>query len=303
MRNWFLGFCLLVTKVLFAQIPAVELIVLGTVQDAGAPQLGCQKKCCIGLSLLEKEERKGSSLALLLADSEEVYLFDINMDIPDQWQQLPPGPKNIKGVFLTHAHMGHYAGLLHLGREAWNTHNTIVYAMPRMQQFLRSNAPWEQLISLQNIQLQALEDQREVVLTTALRVTPIRVPHRDEYSETVAYWIQGPQKSALYLPDIDKWERWETPIEHWLEKVDYAFLDATFFDEKELPNRSMAEIPHPFVMESIERFKNLDKKTRKKVYFIHLNHTNPLLRVDGAERKRVESLGFSVAKKGQRFVL
>ena len=303
MRNWFLGFCLLVTKVLFAQIPAVELIVLGTVQDAGAPQLGCQKKCCIGLSLLEKEERKGSSLALLLADSEEVYLFDISMDIPDQWQQLPPGSKNIKGVFLTHAHMGHYTGLLHLGREAWNTHNTKVYAMPRMQQFLRSNAPWEQLISLQNIQLQALEDQREVVLSTALRVTPIRVPHRDEYSETVAYWIQGPQKSALYLPDIDKWERWETPIEQWLEKVDYAFLDATFFDEKELPNRSMAEIPHPFVVESIERFKNLDKKTRKKVYFIHLNHTNPLLREDGAERKRVESLGFSVAKKGQRFVL
>ncbi|MGC6422687.1 MAG: MBL fold metallo-hydrolase [Flavobacteriaceae bacterium] len=285
-----------------AQAPT--LYVLGTVQDAGAPQLGCNKSCCNDLTESEKAQRSVSSLGLCLANSDRAYLFDASPDLPRQWHLLQQkGVNKLAGVFLTHAHMGHYAGLLHLGREAWNTNNIPVYAMPRMQQFIRSNAPWEQLISLKNIQIQPLTEQNEVVLPQGIRVTPILVPHRDEYSETIAYWIQGPNKSALYLPDIDKWDRWDVPIENWIKKVDYAFLDATFFDGNELPNRVMSEIPHPFVVESMSRFKKLSKSAKEKIYFIHLNHTNPLLKQNSPAYQNVLKAGFSVAQKGQEFDL
>jgi len=285
-----------------AQAPT--LYVLGTVQDAGAPQLGCIKSCCNDLTESEKAQRSVCSLGLRLANSDRAYLFDASPDLPRQWHLLQQkGVNKLAGIFLTHAHMGHYAGLLHLGREAWNTNNIPVYAMSRMQQFIRSNAPWEQLIILKNIEIQSLTEQNEVVLPQGIRVTPILVPHRDEYSETVAYWIQGPNKSALYLPDIDKWERWNIPIESWIEKVDYAFLDATFYDGNELPNRVMSEIPHPFVVESMALFKKLAKSAKAKIYFIHLNHTNPLLQPNSPAYQNVLKAGFSIAQKGQEFAL
>lgn len=286
-----------------AQDQKVLLTVLGTVQDAGSPQMACQKACCAHLGEAEQRRRKGSSLALTI-ENNSAYLFDASPDIALQFHSLQQqGVSDLAGIFLTHAHMGHYAGLLQLGREAWNSKQLPVFAMPRMAAFLQDNAPWEQLIQLKNIKLVSLKEKNPVVIDSGIRVTPIRVPHRDEYSETVAYWIQGPSKSALYLPDIDKWERWETPIEEWIKKVDYAFLDATFYDGSELPNRSMAEIPHPFVVESVDRFQPLSPAEKEKIYFIHLNHTNPLLNPSSKVSQQLLDKGFKVAEKGMEFSL
>ena len=286
-----------------AQNKKVLLTVLGTVQDAGSPQMACQKSCCANLSEAEMSRRMESSLALTI-DNNSAYLFDASPAIADQFYSLQKqGVSDLAGIFLTHAHMGHYAGLLQLGREAWNSKQVAVFAMPRMAAFLQRNAPWEQLLRLENIKINPLADQSPIAIEGGVRVTPIGVPHRDEYSETVAYWIQGPSKSALYLPDIDKWERWETPIEEWIKKVDYAFLDATFFDGKELPNRSMAEIPHPFVVESINRFQKLKPTQKEKIYFIHLNHTNPLLNRNSEEYIQLSEKGFKVAERGLQLSL
>lgn len=301
-RYW--AFLLLVGLLGSAQTRPVKLRVLGTVQDAGAPQLACKKKCCRNLSLVENDRRKGSGLALQISEGTQAYLFDASPDLSHQFATLmEDGVDHIAGIFLTHAHMGHYAGLLQLGREAYNSALVPVFAMPRMQAFLQKNAPWEQLIQLQNIDLRALVANQQVVLEEGVQVQPILVPHRDEYSETVAYWIQGPTKSVLYLPDIDKWERWETPIEEWIRRVDYAFLDATFYDGQEIPHRAMDEIPHPFVVESLQRFENLSTAERQKIYFIHLNHTNPLLQIHSDAYQKVKALGYHVAERGDVFSL
>ena len=116
-----------------------------------------------------------------------------------------------------------------LGEKQWGAKEIPVYAMPKMRQFIRNNGPWSQLVDLQNILLKPLEANVEVELTSNLIVTPILVPHRDEFSETVGFKIVGPERSALFIPDIDKWEKWELDIVTEVEKVDYAFLDATFF--------------------------------------------------------------------------
>jgi pyrroloquinoline quinone biosynthesis protein B len=199
--------------------------------------------------------------------------------------------------------MGHYSGLLNFGREAMNSKNIPLYLMPRFYNFIQDNGPWNQLVKLENVMLKRIYDREKITLESNLSITPIQVPHRDEYSETVGFLIEGNTKSALYIPDIDKWEKWNNSIVELIKNVDYAFLDGTFYDEKEVNNRDISEIPHPFIIESLKLFNPLDKSEKNKIYFIHLNHTNPLLNSDSSEYNRVIREGFNVADPNMEFFL
>ena len=278
----------------------IKLVVLGTAQDAGSPQIACKKNCCIDLWKTGETEAV-VSLGLIDTKNQKHYLFEATPNITQQLQTLNSVAGNASdfaGIFLTHAHMGHYSGLLFLGKEALGGQSVSVYALPRMRQYLSNNGPWEQLISEKNIALQALTASKEETISEEIKVTPIQVPHRDEYSETVGYLIKGTNKTALFIPDIDKWERWDTAIESLIKEVDYVLLDATFFDGSELPNRDMAAIPHPFVKESLARFELLNTKEKNKIYFIHFNHTNPLLKENSQESKAVVAKGYHIARSG-----
>jgi len=286
----------------------IELIVLGTAQDAGAPQIACKKECCTSRYDGSSETFEVVSLGVVNHDLKNSYLFEATPDIAKQSYYL----NNVIGsfeqqvpnaVFLTHAHIGHYTGLMYYGKEALSANAVDVYAMPRFQSFLSNNGPWDQLVSNKSIVLQNMENGKPVELEQDLQVTPLLVPHRDEYSETVGYTIKGTQKTALFIPDIDKWSKWNTSIDSLVKQVDYAFLDATFYDAVEINNRDISQIPHPFVIESFEQFKNLSKTDKEKIHFIHFNHTNPLLDPNSDAYKRTTELGFKVAQKGDRFKL
>ena len=284
----------------------VVLKVLGTIQDGGIPHMGCSKECCANY-FEHKSIRIGvSSIGVSNFKYETNYIVDATPDVNFQLQALigntNPSEK-LDGIFLTHAHMGHYAGLLNFGRESLNSNNIPVYLMPKFFDFISNNGPWDQLVSLNNIKLQRIYNNEKVILHNNLSFTPILVPHRDEYSETVGYIIEGNRKRALYIPDIDKWAKWNISITEMIKNVDYAFLDGTFFDEKEINNRDISEIPHPFIIESLELFNNLENIEKAKVYFIHLNHTNPVLNKNSEEYKRVILSGFKVAEPGMEFVL
>ena len=299
-----IAFSLLLFSVsLFGQ--EVSIVVLGTAQDAGAPQIACEKECCRDLWKMQKTE---TVVALGLIDhSEKVhFLFEATPNISQQLNLLGDQAEpnsNFKGVFLTHAHIGHYSGLMYFGKEALAAKNIPVHALPKMTEFLQTNGPWEQLIAEKNIDINTINANRSIRLTEQITVTPLLVPHRDEYSETAGYIIQGPNKSVLFIPDIDKWERWKIPIETVLRKVDYAFLDATFFDGKELPGRDMTSIPHPFVKESMQRFDVLADSEKNKIHFIHFNHTNPLLKNTSEESLVVEEKGYHIARTGMKINL
>jgi len=172
-----------------------------------------------------------------------------------------------------------------------------------MSLFLENNGPWSQLIQEENIKINKLRNDSIQTLSKYISIKPILVPHRDEFSETVGYLIKGELKSALFLPDIDKWEKWDKKIEDFIENVDFAFIDGTFYNGDELPHRNIDEIPHPFVVETLERFKKLKKRDKKKVYFIHLNHTNPLLKPNNIITKEIIKRGYNIARTGMKFEL
>ena len=276
---------------------AQTLVVLGTLQDGGSPHMGCMKSCCAS------ERPNDYVVSLGVIDESKHLIFDASPDIVSQtnYLQLISPAKELE-IFLTHAHIGHYVGLIHLGRESANTKNTPVYAMPRMAQFLQNNGPWSQLIDLENISIKPLQNKTPVSVSPRLSITPLIVPHRDEFSETVGYLIAGQSKRALYIPDIDKWDLWETDINRLLTQVDYAFLDATFFEDGEI-SRPMSDVPHPFVEESIMRFKSLAVEEKSKIYFIHLNHTNPARDANFEDRRAIEEKGYHFATFGMRFSL
>jgi pyrroloquinoline quinone biosynthesis protein B len=282
--------------------PAAHALVLGVAQDGGLPHIGCRREPC--LSARRDPGRRGRVACLGLVDERAGarFLVDATPDLPSQLDSLnegrtvPDPAKPVEGILLTHAHIGHYAGLMYLGREGLGARGVTVYATARMARFLRENGPWSQLVSLGNVELRELQPGREQALTPDLRVTPLGVPHREEFSDTVGFRVRGPLRSILYVPDVDKWERWDRLLADEVAAVDAALLDGTFEDVGELRGRRLSEVPHPLVEETLEQL--ADERLRRKVLFIHLNHTNRLLR-DEAARRALAGRGARVARDGE----
>ena len=285
---------------------APYVVVLGVGQDGGVPQIGTpdhpgwQDPAFRHLVV---------SLAVVDPATGERWLFEATPDLREQLHRLDlvaptPAPRpGLAGIFLTHAHMGHYTGLLHLGHEAMGAHGVPVHVMPRFAEMLRTHEPWALLVRRENLALQPLADGVAVRLNDRLTVTPVLVPHRQELSEVVGFRIDGPTRSVFFLPDIDAWDAWDaegTRIEDVLATVDVAYLDATFYANGEIPGRDMSTFPHPFVTTTMARLAPLPASDRAKVRFLHVNHTNPAGRPGSPERRAVHAAGFRMAEALER---
>lgn len=296
----FLFLIFLIFSKVVAQNPYVQ--VLGVAQDGGFPQANCQKECCKAVFEQKSVRKFVSCIAVVDPISKQNWLFDATPDFTQQLHLLNnPEPKNL-GIFLTHAHIGHYTGLMYLGREAMGASQVKVYAMPKMKNFIEKNGPWSQLVALQNINIQLINEDSVIVLNERISVQAFRVPHRDEFSETVGYKIFTANKSLIFIPDIDKWQKWNRSLKEVIKSVDYAFLDGTFYKDGEI-NRPMSEVPHPFVTETMDLLKDLPTTEKAKVHFIHFNHTNPIMNIKSLENKEVRQKGFKVAFQGEKVEL
>jgi pyrroloquinoline quinone biosynthesis protein B len=280
-------------------------VVLGIAQDGGVPQAGSFDDPRWDRP---DERRRVVSLGIVDPASGRRWMVDATPDFRDQLLALHraaggPGRPVVDGILLTHAHMGHYTGLMFLGHESIGARGVPVWAMPRMRAFLEQNGPWSQLVAKSNIELRDLAAGAAVELAPGIRVTPIPVPHRQEFSETVAFRIDGPGQSVLWMPDIDSWRELDamgTRIEDLVASVDAAYLDGTFFANGEIPGRDMSGFPHPFIADSLARLASLPERERAKIRFIHLNHTNPALRPDSRARDAIWRAGMAVAEEGER---
>ena len=111
---------------------STSLIVLGTIQDAGSPHIGCKKECCKDLFSNPDKNRQVVALGLVDNNYSKKYLFEATPDISRQMKTLLKDDiqnKNemVDAIFLTHAHIGHYTGLMYLGKEAANAKITFSF--------------------------------------------------------------------------------------------------------------------------------------------------------------------------------
>jgi len=279
-------------------------------QDGGMPQTGCDCTHCSAARRNPSLARHVASLAIHFPKTDHVYLVDATPDLPAQIERIhafhhhPEGKVDrapVDGVLLTHAHIGHYLGLAHFGFESLNTKNIPVWASPRMAAFLRANGPWSQLVRLENIAIREFQPGQPFDLEENVSIKPIQVPHRDEYSDTMAFLIRGPHKTILYVPDTDTWKTWPKPLPDVLrdEKVDLALLDGTFYSPDELPDRDLTKVKHPLITTTMDLLEPLVKAGKLKVRFTHLNHSNPVYEPNGAARKAIEGRGFRVVGEGE----
>ena len=289
----------------YSQNDSSYIFILGNTQDAGVPHIGCEQEFC-RKNHNSNENYFATSIAVVDSESTQFTLFEASPDITYQLNYISNTifkrfilPNNI---YITHAHIGHYTGLMYLGRESLGAKGINVRVLPKMSDFLKNNGPWDQLIKLNNIDIEDIAFDKTSSIFNNIEITPLQVPHRDEYSETAGYIIKGRNKTALFIPDIDKWERWNKDINEMVKKYDYLLLDATFYDEKEI-NRDINEIPHPLVKETLGLFKNMSLKDKSKIYFIHMNHTNMMLDPNSELSRLILNKGFNIARIGQKLYL
>ena len=282
-------------------------VVLGSIQDGGLPQAGCYTDRCERARL---DSHYVASLCLVEPESGRAWLVDATPDLVRQLDVIPGEAfrrraserRPFEGILLTHAHIGHYLGLALLGREALAIDPTPCYCSSRMAEFLASNGPWSLMVQEGRLDLRVLEPERAMRLAEDLEVTALRVPHRDEYSDTLGFVFRGSRQSLLYLPDIDRWDHWDRNIEDVVASVDIAMVDATFYSAAEVPGRDQDQIQHPLVTDTLLRLGEA-ARTGHTVVLTHLNNSNPVLDQDSPERMRVLDAGFQVARVGQRYPL
>jgi len=266
------------------------VLLLGITQDGGYPHIGCKRKCCQQAIIDKSKSRNVIALAIVSPTENKWWLVEATPNITEQLQLFSNKtsgkyPYLPEGIFITHAHMGHYTGLTYLGREALGAKEIPVYVLPKMKSYLETNGPWSQLVQLKNISIHQLAAEKSEIISPFVSVTPILVPHRDEYSETAGFTIKAGQKNYLFIPDINKWSIFNKDIVEEVKKADIAFLDATFFSAEELAYRNITEVPHPFVLETLDLFRNAGAAIKQKIVLIHFNHTNPLL----SDPKKIQS--------------
>lgn len=280
--------------------------VLGTAQDGGIPQIGCYCKNCQRARQDPKFVRLRPSLAILDPSAKKRFIVDASPDISlqydivhDRMEHVPSLKKNVPdGILLTHAHIGHYTGLMFYGYEALSADKLPVFCSRRMGDFLSNNAPWSQLVKFQNISINCVDPDEQIFLTPEISVTSFLVPHRDEYSDTLGFLIAGQKTKVLYIPDIQNWKAWDRDIREEVESVDFALLDGTFYSPDELPGRDLSRIGHPFITTSIETLRQIAKKGKTQIYFTHLNHSNLALDPEGDAIKHIVNEGFGLAQDG-----
>lgn len=280
------------------------ILVLGIAQDGGYPHAGCLKKCCLNAWKNPELRKHVTCIAIVDPLTKEKWLIDATPDFREQLYMLNRGiPGNLCGILLTHAHIGHYTGLVNLGKEAMNAKNLPVYTALKMKNFLRKNLPWSKLIKNENIKLITIQQSKSIQLNGHISIMPFKVPHRDEFSETLGFKIEGEKSSAVFIPDIDSWNNLENGLFELITTSGRIYIDGTFYDSDELPKKRISKVPHPFITDTVNLLSSFPRKEKNKIHFVHLNHTNPCLNEKSAQRKKTEKAGFKFAEEMSLFYI
>lgn len=257
----------------------MKVTILGSGQDGGLPQVGARHRH-------DRRAREGDlperTAASVLVETEGArLLLDAGPDLRVQWWPYEGLPD---AIALTHAHMGHYSGLVHLGQESADAEGIVCLVTEAMNRFLRGNEPWASLVD--SGALTPVPGRRHRWAGMTVQLVP--VPHRSELTDTAAISVDG---RLLYVPDIDDWNGWPD-ARATIARHELAIVDGTFWSPDEIERAE--DVPHPPVPETLR----LVEGVRTRVVLTHLNHTNPLCDPTSPEARRVADAGMEIASDG-----
>ena len=280
----------------------IRAVILGIAQDGGVPHPGCYCNTCRyywGNQIVLSP----SSLAII--EEKRLHLIDVTRNLDRQLREV--GNRNITDIWLTHGHIGHIDGIGLFGKEVMNEKNIKLHASESMIELILNTPKWNKLVEEKTLIPTQFKSNEAIQVSENLQITPIQVPHRDELTDTHAFVIKGPEKSLLYIPDHDSWEETlymvkQKSVDEWFVSlgIDIVLMDGTFWSKNELSRQS--DVPHPPIEDSLERLNDLNRKDLE-VFFIHLNHTNPLLIPESDETKLLLDSGCKIPIEGQQFLL
>jgi len=287
----------------------VEVVLLGIAQDGGVPQAGCSCERCV--SALNDPTKVLYPVSCVIRGLDgSVHLIEATRSLSHQLgiaaTSLGKGDSLIPdSVSLTHAHLGHIEGIGQFGKESMGRSEMPLFSSSSVIRVLEErclSAPFQTNAVPSGISFSPTEG-------CGFELEFVRVPHRDEYSDTHAIKVIGPNHSLLFLPDHDDWGETldlvgEENIRGWLSSmgVEFAMIDGTFWSEGELGGRDMAQVPHPTISESLELLGERQEGD-PEVIFIHLNHTNPALDGDSSQANHLSDLGWSIGEQGSTILL
>jgi pyrroloquinoline quinone biosynthesis protein B len=299
----------------------VQAIVLGSAAGGGVPQWNCRCPIC----QLAREgdprvtARTQSSLAVS-PDGERWLVLNASPDIRQQIAQtsdLHPraGSRNspIEAVLLTSAEVDHVAGLLTLRERQ----PLAIYATPQILNTLALNPIFDVLASgvvmRHPVQLGQSIEPVGGLFATAFGVVgkvPLWREHEnsaanDGFGSTVGVMLEAAGKRIAYVPGC-AWV--DDDLLRRIAGIDVLLFDGTVFHDDELvragvgekTGRRMGHMPMEGDDGSMARLS--DVIVSRSIY-VHINNTNPVLIEGSAERRLVESRGWTVAYDGLRIVL
>ena len=287
---------------------AVTLTVLGIAQDGGVPHAGCECSHCMDAHHDPLLRRHPVACGVLGSDG-SMHLIEASRALPDQmrlWAKSLDRDGVVKpdSVSLTHVHIGHVDGLGQFGKEVMGASELSLFASSSVIAEMEKREMMGPFAASEVTSMQGFEPSEDC----GFELLFVPIPHRDEFADTHAILVRGPDKSVLFLPDHDKWdatlaEHDAATIRDWFYslKVDIALIDGSFWNSGELFERDMSQIPHPTVSESLMRLGERGEGD-PEIYFIHLNHSNPLLE-QGSEYSELIGKGWGVSWQGQHFSL
>lgn len=289
----------------------MKVIVLGSAQDGGFPQWDCN---CVNCQLSRSGElrfRLRSSLALE-DDLGNIIILDASPDLKHQVDVIGSSRQRIgricsdrvspiDAILITHAHWGHVMGLLEFSAGA--SFEVPVYCSPSVSSIIYASPVFRSLIDGDFIRIMEFKDNIPLEIVnyrgqkTYFKLEAFKVPHREDFTDTYGFKIFHKSSSITYIPDIKVLDE---EIIRKIDDTDFLFFEGTFYWDDELwrvskIKRTSKELGHIPIVESLLILRELEIDMK---YYIHLNHTNPVLRSGSDERRSVEDAGIKIVDDG-----
>ncbi len=306
-----------------------RIIVLGAAAGGGFPQWNCHCENCrlAWRGDARVKPRTQSSLAVS-ADSERWILLNASPDIRQQITDTPElhprqGKRHtpIAAVVLTNADVDHVAGLLTL-RERQPLR---LCATGRVQSVLEAN-PIMQVLNPDYVQREALAlGQKQPIVDadgkpTGISIELFAIPGKvalyledssagDNFGtveeDTVGVEVSDDSSgsSFYYLPGCAAMPDW---LRQRLQGAALVFMDGTTWIDDEMAqagvgektSRRMGHMTMSGDEGSIAALADVDIGRR---VFVHINNTNPVLRLDSDEYRAAGRAGWTIAEDGMTF--